>query len=572
MKKVNKLKKVLISSTVLASLIGVTTSNKTRIANAVENEPIAHMGFADNFISASELTQTQNSKYFEGKPKASFNSSVWKNKLYSEINRLRAQNGLGALTADPELESFTQGRSDRLYQIQALNHDGNYADIHRGIVAYENIVHMPFTGGPNTDSKNIVAMFYDDPQNPNFGHRKSLLNPYVNSVGVGLTYDKTRDRLWIAITVKSNLSLDNIDCAKYNAYMQQPGIDKVNHPTQYDMAQKEFFTGYNIDGIDFGGISDDLFGPNTKTAANPNGTESGIPDRLIAGTITYKYVDQDGNEIAPSEVETRSRIISNQYYQTGKNINGYHLVNEDDIYYFGKKEPQTFKFIYAKNDVPKPNPTPAPKPTEPTKPSQPAPTPAPTPKPIEPSNPAPTPSNPAKPDVPNKPTETPKPTQPNKPTPAPEWTVTDFATVGYVKYIPNYGINVWNNPAGNFTGQRLSHGTAWKIFQKATNNKGQTFYNVGKNQWVDAQYISFSPIASSNDAKNIEGFATIYYVPGYGIAVYDAANGTPTGKYLQHGTSWKIFKLQRVDNTNWLNVGGNQWIKADYVNAWFVYV
>lgn len=72
---------------------------------------------------------------------------------------------------------------------------------------------------------------------------------------------------------------------------------------------------------------------------------------------------------------------------------------------------------------------------------------------------------------------------------------------------------------------------------------------MGTNQWLDGQYLSSTPPSAPNEVKNIDGIATIYYVPGYGIAVYDSVEGRPTGKYLQHGTKWKIFKLQKVGDS-----------------------
>jgi cell wall-associated NlpC family hydrolase len=62
---------------------------------------------------------------------------------------------------------------------------------------------------------------------------------------------------------------------------------------------------------------------------------------------------------------------------------------------------------------------------------------------------------------------------------------------------------------------------------------------------------------------------TINYVSGYGIAVWNNyEGGRTTGKYLQHGTSWKIFKTVKDSHGNtWYNLGGNQWIMAKYTVA-----
>ena len=140
------------------------------------------------------------------------------------------------------------------------------------------------------------------------------------------------------------------------------------------------------------------------------------------------------------------------------------------------------------------------------------------------------------------------------------WQVNEFASIGYINYVPNYGINVWNAPAGVFTGQRLAHGSAWKIFKKATNAQGKVFYNVGKNQWIDGQYVSFSPVTS---LKPLKGIVTIDYVPGYGVNLWKKPNssgGYYAGRKLKHGTQWKTFGLEN----GFYKVGNNQWIQGKY--------
>lgn len=140
------------------------------------------------------------------------------------------------------------------------------------------------------------------------------------------------------------------------------------------------------------------------------------------------------------------------------------------------------------------------------------------------------------------------------------WQVSEFASIGYINYVPNYGINVWNAPAGVFTGQRLAHGSAWKIFKKATNAQGKVFYNVGKNQWIDGQYVSFSPVTS---LKPLKGIVTIDYVPGYGVNLWKKPNssgGYYAGRKLKHGTQWKTFGLEN----GFYKVGNNQWIQGKY--------
>ncbi|WP_317636323.1 hypothetical protein [Xylocopilactobacillus apicola] len=67
----------------------------------------------------------------------------------------------------------------------------------------------------------------------------------------------------------------------------------------------------------------------------------------------------------------------------------------------------------------------------------------------------------------------------------------DQTPVGKVKYVPGYGINLWQGYANNkiFTGRRVMDGTKWKVFKKAI--VGDTYwFNLGGNLWVDGQYMT----------------------------------------------------------------------------------
>ncbi len=59
---------------------------------------------------------------------------------------------------------------------------------------------------------------------------------------------------------------------------------------------------------------------------------------------------------------------------------------------------------------------------------------------------------------------------------------------------------------------------------------------------------------------------TVNYVPGYGIAVWNNfQNGSVTGQYLKHGSSYKVIKTAKDAQGNvWYDLGMNQWIMAKY--------
>jgi len=58
-----------------------------------------------------------------------------------------------------------------------------------------------------------------------------------------------------------------------------------------------------------------------------------------------------------------------------------------------------------------------------------------------------------------------------------------------IHYISGYGIALWRDNAGKQFAQRyLMTGSRWHVNQIARWANGQTFYQVGTNQWIDARY------------------------------------------------------------------------------------
>lgn len=63
------------------------------------------------------------------------------------------------------------------------------------------------------------------------------------------------------------------------------------------------------------------------------------------------------------------------------------------------------------------------------------------------------------------------------------------------------------------------------------------------------------------------GVATVYYVKGYGIALWNSpdANKKPiAGRKLMDGTSWKFSQTKVVNGVTWYKVGTNQWVSGTY--------
>lgn len=66
----------------------------------------------------------------------------------------------------------------------------------------------------------------------------------------------------------------------------------------------------------------------------------------------------------------------------------------------------------------------------------------------------------------------------------------------------NYSVNVYNdyeNPVA--TGQTLASNTSWKVIKTAYDTKGHKWYDLGKDQWVRAKYVTAGYHAASTTQK-----------------------------------------------------------------------
>lgn len=69
--------------------------------------------------------------------------------------------------------------------------------------------------------------------------------------------------------------------------------------------------------------------------------------------------------------------------------------------------------------------------------------------------------------------------------------VQNDASVVTVNYVSNNAINVYNNYENPVaTGQTLASNTSWKVIKTAYDSKGHKWYDLGKNQWVRAKYVT----------------------------------------------------------------------------------
>lgn len=130
-------------------------------------------------------------------------------------------------------------------------------------------------------------------------------------------------------------------------------------------------------------------------------------------------------------------------------------------------------------------------------------------------------------------------------------------------------IRVYSQPSLETpTSQTLPNGSRWKAFESLVRG-GINWLKLGTNQYVRGFEISpdFST-ASSTSKPQVKissevGTAKVTYKTP--IVVWANPGSHPLGRYLPIGSNWKFFKIAEVNEENWLNLGGNQWIPQKYV-------
>lgn len=138
----------------------------------------------------------------------------------------------------------------------------------------------------------------------------------------------------------------------------------------------------------------------------------------------------------------------------------------------------------------------------------------------------------------------------------------------------NYeGVAIWSMPTMSRPSSVVKyvyHGSRWQIFDVASNN-GQTWYNLGGNQWINSQYMKFdsddrdvkpktdSDIGNANaTAPRYSGYVVVYDHPGW--------ERKPTGKKMYSGDEVNILSQASVSGGTWYEVGTNEWIDGHYVD------
>lgn len=103
--------------------------------------------------------------------------------------------------------------------------------------------------------------------------------------------------------------------------------------------------------------------------------------------------------------------------------------------------------------------------------------------------------------------------------------------------------------------------------ENTVSSQGVTYMMMTTPNEVVMNKVPSAPSNNTDNTGKIEaykGIVKIYYVPGYGIAIWRNPGQNPLSKKLAHGTSWLVFAKTTVNGQTWYNLGGDQWISGQY--------
>ena len=223
--------------------VSTATNNNSDTNNQVVN-PATKTPSNDTTSLTNSDTNTASTT--TAKTQATYNNIdvvAVKKAMVAELNRLRAQNGLTALTSVATLNNYAQSRTESFTSTGVDNHAGwNSANMYPYYLdAEENIAQMPYsmlgTSDPTVIAQKITHEFYSemyDPE-PNYGHRKNMLNPYINYVGVGVSIGSDGMVYFSQEMGNNQETYSKYDASDVYAYYLTNDNDYAN-VSQYDIA------------------------------------------------------------------------------------------------------------------------------------------------------------------------------------------------------------------------------------------------------------------------------------------------------------------------------------------------
>ena len=89
----------------------------------------------------------------------------------------------------------------------------------------------------------------------------------------------------------------------------------------------------------------------------------------------------------------------------------------------------------------------------------------------------------------------------------------------------------------------------------------QQFFNL-----IKQRYDEMAPLYNKNNVIDQKGIGQVRYNGKGKVAIWSSPNSShKIIKYVSKNTSWKFFKVAKINGHVWYNLGGNQWIDGSYL-------
>lgn len=237
--KAKKTAILIATGALLVTNISGTIVSADTVSNTNDNSTSTKTNSSDSIdASSTTSTKTQAANY------ENIDLAAVRVAMLNELNRLRSQNNLAPLTPVNVLSNYAQARTDSFITSGGVDDHSNWHSANMypyNFTAEENIAQMPFSMIGSTDpliiAEKITNEFYSETYDstPDFGHRKNMLNPYINYVGIGVSISDTGMIYFSQEMGNDKASYSKYDPNDINDYYMTKYNDYAN-PSKYDLA------------------------------------------------------------------------------------------------------------------------------------------------------------------------------------------------------------------------------------------------------------------------------------------------------------------------------------------------
>ncbi len=306
-----------------------STDTSTAVATATNAQDDSDNQVVSSSDDSTTAAQTNTATAATIQSAQDINVQAVKNAMLSELNNLRAQNGLSNLASVSVLDSYAQARTDSFTSSGVDDHAGwNSSSMYPyNLDAEENIAQMPYTMLGTTDAttiaQKITAEFYSenyDPQ-PNYGHRKNMLNPYINYVGIGVSvgsngmvyFSQEMGNDQAAHSRYSTSDLYSYYLTNENDYSNASNYDLVDSKKKSaDYTDRDGYTTLDLRGGVTTNNADtpvyDRYGNKTSVTLSPN--SSWAADMIAVMNNTFYYHVSNNGFVVADDVTPWARFLS----------------------------------------------------------------------------------------------------------------------------------------------------------------------------------------------------------------------------------------------------------------------